>query len=630
MMQKVQRFGAAMFTPVLLFSFAGIMTAICVLMTNTALFGSLAASGTAWFGIWKTLQAGAFTVFAIIPILFVVGLPIGLANKSQGRAAMESLVIYATFNYLVNGILANFGSAFGFSNFDKIQIIPNSTNQGLTNIMGIKTLDTSIIGALIVAGITVWLHNRYFDKKLPDFLGTFQGSPYVVILGFILMIPLALITCWGWPKVQMGISSLQNFMKSSGVLGVGIYCFLQRVLIPTGLHHFIYIPFIYGPAVVPEGLQPWWFTHLSSIAASTKPLKEIAPQMGFALFGHEKVFLIPAICLAFYFTAKKSKKESTAALLIPAGLTSLLAGITEPVEFTFLFVAPPLWLVYSTLAAIMDATLYAFGVVGMFENGLIEYITQDWIPLWTNHWQTFIIEIVISLIFSGITFFVFKFMIEHFNYLTPGRETIDDDPTLISKKEFLAKNQSNISSNPYQERAEAYLSGLGGVENIVELASCATRLRVTVKDEGKLASDDTFKAAKASGVVHHGKAIQVIVGLDVPQVLETIQELINKQGADISNIDSQNSNKIFDLNNPIAKKAALIVDSAGEIQNITDVTGNKDRLTISVKNPTTVDPKDVFLSLGLDIKNIAIIGQQVEIDISDAKQIAGVINKILG
>ncbi len=153
---------------------------------------------------------------------------------------MESVITYLTYNYFIGAMLTHWGAAFGIPNFDKIQIVANATNHGLTNIAGIKTLDTSILAALVVALIVTWLHNKYFDKKLPDWLGTFQGSTYVYVLSFFLMIPLALITCWGWPKVQLGISSMQHFIVSSGFIGVWIYNFLNRILIPTGLHHLVY------------------------------------------------------------------------------------------------------------------------------------------------------------------------------------------------------------------------------------------------------------------------------------------------------------------------------------------------------------------------------------------------------
>ncbi len=534
MMQKFQKFGAAMFVPVLLFSFAGIVVALGSLFTNQAVFGSLANPETTWNSVWDTINAGGWTVFKQEALLFVVGLPIGLANKSQGRAAMEAVITYLTYNYFVGAILSHWGASFGIPNFNKIQIVENSTNHGLTEIAGIKTLDTSIIGALIVAGIVIWLHNRYFDKKLPEWLGTFQGSTYVYILGFFVMIPLALLTCWGWPKVQLGITGMQHFIVNSGVVGIWIYNFLNRVLIPTGLHHLVYIPFQFGPAVVAGGLQPYWLKHLTQFALSTHPLKQLAPQLGFQLYGNEKIFLAPVICLAFYATAKKNKKKQTSALLIPAALTSFLAGITEPIDFTYLFAAPVLWIIYSLLSATMNTIMFSLGVVGNMTGGAIDIAAENWIPLWNNHWQTYLVEFLVGIVFAVITFFVFKIMIEKFNYITPGREEDDEDVHLLNKKEYQAKKAKQqaqtsgnaVESDPYITRATAFLDLLGGSANITELSSCATRLRVSVKDPAKMGSDDQFKEAKAINVVHHGKAIQVIVGLDVAQVLEAMQELM--------------------------------------------------------------------------------------------------------
>ncbi|TLF42466.1 PTS alpha-glucoside transporter subunit IICB [Lacticaseibacillus zeae] len=618
-MQKLQRFGAAMFTPVLLFTFAGIMTAICILMTNEQIFGGLAAPGTNWYGVWQTLQAGAFTVFNIIPLLFVVGLPIGLAKQSPGRAAMEAVVIYASWNYMINAILTNWGPAFGFKNFAKMEIVANSTNQGLTNIIGIKTLDTSIVGALVVAGIVVWLHNRYFDTKLPDWLGTFQGSSYIVILGLFCMIPLAVLTCFLWPKVQMGISALQGFMKASGVFGIWVYAFLERVLIPTGLHHFIYIPFEYGPAAVSGGLKAWWFANLNTLGQSTRPIKELAPLMGFEGYGFEKVFGMLGIGLGLYATAKPSKKKETAALLIPAVLTGMLAGITEPVEFTFLFAAPLLWFVHAFLAATMDAIMFAVGVVGEFSGGLIGWASENWIPLWQHQWKTYLLQIAIGIVFVVIYYLAFKYLILKFKLVTPGREPEDQAAKLMTKKEYKAAKaaEKNSVTDPYTQRAIAYLSALGGSENIKEITSCATRLRVTVNDEAKVAPDAEFKANKAVNVVHHGKALQVIVGLDVPQVLEKIQGLMPDQDTNTVAPVSQPTDV-----SPESQTAALLSDSLGTNENIQSATAHDNVVVAIVKDPQQVDPVNVFKSLGVGIKDVQMSGTKVTITFSEVADIA--------
>lgn len=619
MMQKLQRFGAAMFVPVMLFSFAGIVVALGSLFNNPTLFGSLAKPGTTWYAVWDTISAGGWTVFNQEGILFVVGLPIGLANKSRGRAAMEAVITYLTFNYFIGAMLTHWGSSFGIPNFDKIQIMPNQTNHGLTMIAGIKTLDTSIVGALIIAGIVIWLHNKYFDKKLPEWLGTFQGSTYVYFLGFFLMIPLALLTCWGWPKVQMGITSMQHFIVNSGFIGIWIYTFLNRVLIPTGLHHLVYIPFQFGPAVVAGGLQPYWLKHLSEYAASTKPLSQLAPFEGYQIYGNEKIFLVPAICYAFYVTAKKNKKKQTAALLIPAALTAVLAGVTEPVDFTYLFAAPVLWIIYSVLSATMNTIMWGFGLRGNMTDGAIGIASMNWIPLWQNHWQTYVMQFIVGIIFAIITFFIFKEMIKKFNYVTPGREADDEEVHLLNKKEYKAKKaaqnaEQENAGDPYIGRATAYLDLLGGASNIAELSSCATRLRVTVNDPDKVGNDAQFRAAKAVSVVRHGKALQVIVGLDVPQVLESIQGLMEKAGSTAS----------VTQEDPETEQAVGFIDSLGGRDNIKKLDSCSTRLRVHVYDMSKVADDKQFTDLGAH----QVTRENDEIDVVVGLNVENIISKM--
>lgn len=359
MMEKVQRFGGAMFTPVLLFSFSGLMVSLAIIFKNPMLVGSIANEGTTWFGIWSIIEDGAWMVFNQMELLFVIGLPIGLAKKANARAVMEAFVVYVTFQYFVSGMLSNFGSFFGVDFSQEV-----GGTSGLKLIAGIKTLDTGIIGAILISAIVVYIHNRFFDTKLPDFLGIFQGSSLVVIIGFFAMLPLAFLTALIWPKLQMGINSMQDFLAGAGVLGVWIYTFLERILIPTGLHHFVYSPFIFGPAVVPDGITKAWMANLNDFSATTTPLKQLFPEGGFALHGNSKMFGSLGISAAFYFTARPENRKRVLSILIPVTLTAFLAGITEPLEFTFLFISPPLFAIHAVLAATMAATMYAFGVVG--------------------------------------------------------------------------------------------------------------------------------------------------------------------------------------------------------------------------------------------------------------------------
>lgn len=522
MMQKIQRFGAAMFVPVLFFAFYGIVVGFSVLFTNPDIVGSIANEGTLWSNFWYIVQQGGWTVFNQIPLLFVVGLPIALSKKAQARACLESLLIYLTFNYFINAILTISGATFGVD-FSLNAGINNGVSSGLAMIAGIKTLDTGMIGAILIAAISVYLHEKFFDKKLPDYLGIFQGSCFVAIVGFIAMIPTAFLMCLLWPKVQNGIGYLQGFLSTSGTIGVWIYTLLDRLLIPTGLHHFIYGPFMFGPAVVSEGVVAYWTQHLSDFATSAHTLKEMFPGGGFALTSSSKIFGSIGISLAMYFTAKPEKRKVVAGLLIPATLTAIVAGVTEPLEFTFLFIAPGLFVVHSILAATLSAILYSIGLVGNFGGGLIEWFSLNWIPLFKYHSDVYIKQVIIGLTFSVIYFFVFRFLILKFNIKTPGREDESKETKLYTKKDYKNKKEKGDS---YNTKAEMFLNALGCKENIENVTNCATRLRISVKDENKVLGDSAFKEAGAHGIVRKGKAIQIVVGLSVAQVREEFEKLV--------------------------------------------------------------------------------------------------------
>jgi len=521
-MQKIQRFGGAMFTPVLLFGVFGIIVAISILCKNPMIFGKIAENGTGWYDFWYIIEQGAWTVFNQLPLLFVIALPIGLAKKNHARACMESFLIYVIFNYFISAMLTLWGPAFGV-NFDQTA----KAGSGLAMIANIKTLDMGMIGAIVVASISVYLHDKLFDVNMPDYLGIFKGSSLVVVAGFVIMIPLAYIFCLIWPQIQGGISSLQGFLKTSGVFGVWIYTFLERILIPTGLHHFIYIPFIFGPAAVNGGIQAYWLEHIKDFALSTKPLIELFPQGGFALHGMSKIFGCPGIALAIYFTAQPHRRKKVAALLIPAVITAVLCGITEPLEFTFLFVAPLLFFVHACLAGTLAAVMYTFGVVGNFGGGILDTaLFQNWVPLFKNHYMTYTVQILIGFIFTGIWFIVFKFLIIKLNLKTPGRGD-EDEVKLYNKADYKAKQNEDIRD----VKAAAFLKALGGKENIADVTNCATRLRVNVKDDTLVKASNVFVDAGAHGLVHNKNSIQVIVGLSVPQVRERFEELLKNDFA---------------------------------------------------------------------------------------------------
>ena len=523
MLSQIQRFGGAMFTPVLLFPFAGIVVGIAIMLRNPLFVGEALTDPNSLFAqIVHIIEEGGWTVFRNMPLIFAVGLPIGLAKQAQGRACLAVLVSFLTWNYFITAMGMTWGDFFGVD----FSADPTA-GSGLTMMAGIKTLDTSIIGAIVISGIVTALHNRYFDKPLPVFLGIFQGTSFVVIIAFLVMIPCAWLTLLGWPKVQMGIESLQAFLRSAGALGVWVYTFLERILIPTGLHHFVYGPFIFGPAAVEGGIQVYWAQHLQEFSQSTESLKTLFPEGGFALHGNSKIFGSLGIALALYFTASPENRVKVAGLLIPATLTAVLVGITEPLEFTFLFISPLLFAVHAVLAASMATVMYLCGVVGNMGGGLLDqFLPQNWIPMFHNHAGMMFTQIAIGLAFTAIYFTIFRALILRFNLKTPGRE--DSEIKLYTKADYKAARGQTTAATPDTKLGQAagFLQALGGAGNIGSINNCATRLRIALHDMAKTQSDDVFKALGAHGVVRRGNGIQVIVGLHVPQVRDQLETLM--------------------------------------------------------------------------------------------------------
>lgn len=525
MKQKIQRFGGAMFTPVLLFAFAGIMVGLSTIFKNPQIMGSMAEPNTVWYKVWFIIEEGSWTVFRQLPLLFAIALPISLAKKQNARACMEAFVIYLTFNYFLSALLAQFGANFAIDFSAEV-----GGTSGLAMISGIKTLDTGMMGAILISGIVVYIHNKFYDVDLPDFLGAFKGSAFVVIIGFFVMIPVALVVVIIWPKVQGGMIELQTFFKSAGSIGVGAYVLLQKLLLPVGLHHFIYAPVLFDSAIVEGGTVVYWANHLNEFVSSTLPLKELYPMGGFSNGELAKVFGAIGIAWAFYSTAKPNKKKVVAAIMIPATLTSIMTGITEPLEFTFLFIAPLLYIVHSVLSSLLAMVMLWFGVIGEFGMGLPNIISVNIVPLFKGREGMYLTLLVIGVMFTLIYYLVFKYLILKFDYKTPGREDDEEETKLYSKSEYnsrkeLNKKEEKLISGLSNE--QALIEALGGRENIVEISNCATRLRLSVVDENLVQDLDTFKKLGAVGLVKSGKSIQVIIGLNVPQVREKIEVLIS-------------------------------------------------------------------------------------------------------
>lgn len=506
MMQKLQRFGGAMFIPVLIMPAMGLLLGLGSIMTNAEIVGDLAKEGTFWYIFWKLIVDGSYVVFQNIPLLFVIGLPIGLAKVAKSRAALEAFVIYMFFNMFINSLLTNAGSYFGVDISQEV-----GGTSGLAMIGGVKTLDTSMIGALFVAGIVIWIHNRYYNKKLPEVLSIFQGSALITVIGFIVMIPVALLTALIWPNIQDWIASLQSFMKTSGVLGVGLYNTLERFLIPTGLHHFVWQPFVYGPAFVNEGLLTNWFTNLGDIATSSESMTILFPGGGFMMFGNTKVFGSLGIAIAIILASKPEKRKITIGLILPVALTAVLTGITEPLEFTFLFLSPVLFLIHAVLDGLSFVILTWLDIhIGYtFSGGFIDFFLFGILPGKEPWW----LVILVGLVFAVLYYFIFRFFIVKFDLKTPGREDTEENG-----------NEEKVSIGddlPYN-----ILEAMGGKENIAHLDACITRLRVQVNDIHNVDKEE-LKKLGAAGVLEVGNNIQAIFGPKSDTLKSQIQDIMS-------------------------------------------------------------------------------------------------------
>ena len=320
------------------------------------------------FYILNTLKTVSNVVFTLIPVLFAISISFGMAKEDKEVAAFAGFIGYYTFLVSASCMINS-----GFMNFDSLQI---------SIILGVETLDMGAVAGILTGVTVAALHNKYHKVVFPVAIAFYGGKRFVAIVVILAMALLGQVAPFIWAPVSAGINGLGTLISESGLLGVFSFGFLERLLIPTGLHHFIYIPFIFGPAVVDGGIQAYWLQHIQEFAQSTKPLIELFPQGGFALHGMSKIFGCPGIALAIYFTAKPERRKKVAAILIPAVITAVLCGITEPLEFTFLFIAPVLFLIHAILAGTLAATMYFFGVTGNFGGGVLDCaLFQNWVPL---------------------------------------------------------------------------------------------------------------------------------------------------------------------------------------------------------------------------------------------------------
>ena len=487
----LQNFGKSLYGPVLILPIVGLFIAFGNVLGNGNLAEYLPFLGHPLIqSVGQLIAKSAVSVLVNLALVFAVGIPIGLATRDKGYAALIGLVTFIVFINAMNVTLQLQG-----------ELAPAEQMKAA--------------GQSMVLGV----HNKYSGVQFNGAMAIYSGHCFVAIVMLPVSMLLGVVMSELWPYAQHGISALALAIKGSGPFGVAIYGFLERILVPTGLHHLVYTPFLYTElggtqevcGATYQGARNIYFAEMAC-----PDVKQLSSTVVWDARGISKMFGLPAAALAMYMTAKPERKAIAKAILIPAALTSLLVGVTEPIEFSFLFVAPLLFVVHAVLTGIGMMLFSLFGVHAIGANGIIDFILYN-LPLGTekSNWPMYI---VVGLIMFALYFVVFRFLILRFNMKTPGREDEDQETRLYSKQEYQAKGNND-------ELGESIVVGLGGRENIEVVDNCYTRLRVTVKDVA-IIDEPRLKATGAKGIIKQGNNVQVVYGLHVKKMREAVETFL--------------------------------------------------------------------------------------------------------
>ena len=515
----IQQVGKSFFLPVSVLPIAGLLLGLGSSFTNqttieTYHLTGLLGSGTVLNGLLTIMSQVGTAIFGNLPLIFALAVALGMARKEKAVAVLSSGIAFIVMHTSINAMLKISG-----------YILPDGSQadfvlQGqLSSVLGITSLEMGVFGGIIVGLGVAALHNKFYKQELPMALSFFSGVRFVPIISTIVYIFVGILCFFVWPFVQSGIFTLGNLVTASGYAGTFIFGFLERALIPFGLHHVFYIPFwqtaLGGTAtidgVVVAGAQNIFFAELASpntVRFSVDACRFMSGKYSFMMAG------LPAAAYAMYKCARPENKKVVAGLLFSAGLTSFLTGITEPIEFTFLFIAPALFILHCGLAGLSFLLCHLLNIcIGTtFSCGLIDFTLYGLLqgPTKTN-WP---MMLVLFVIYAIGYYLIFSFLIKKFNIMTPGREENSANIKLYTKEDL--KNKNNTKS-------ELILEGVGGVDNLVDIDACATRLRLTVVDEN-LVNEELLKESGAKGVIKKGKGIQIIYGPQVTVIKSDFEE----------------------------------------------------------------------------------------------------------
>lgn len=520
----LQRVGRSFMLPIALLPVAGLLLGIGSSFTNETMLAayglnSVIHPGTLIYTILDVMSQTGSAVFNNLALLFAMGVAIGMARKEKEVAALSGAVAYIIMNTAIQAMINAAGG---------VEAMPaNST----TTMLGITTLQMGVFGGIVVGLGVAALHNKFYKIELPQVLAFFGGTRFVPIISSIVYLVVGIAMFYIWPVVQSGIAALGALVLASGYAGTFIYGLLERALIPFGLHHVFYMPFwqtaVGGTAIIDgvtvTGAQNIFFAELASKSTtvfSVSATRFMAGKFPFMMFG------LPGAALAMYQCAKPEKKKVAGGLLLSAALTAFLTGITEPLEFTFIFVALPMYAVHCVLAGLSFMLMHILNVgVGMtFSGGLIDLVLFG--VMQGNAKTHWIWVVVVGAVYFVLYYIIFRFMISKFDYKTPGRDDAEE-VKLYTRADVNTRSAASGSTAPAGDDPVSALivEGLGGAANLSDVDCCATRLRCTVKDAA-LVRQDVLKASGASGVICRGNGVQVVYGPKVAVIKAKLEDYL--------------------------------------------------------------------------------------------------------
>ena len=520
----LQRVGRSFMLPIALLPVAGLLLGIGSSFTNETMLAayglnSVIHPGTLIYTILDVMSQTGSAVFNNLALLFAMGVAIGMARKEKEVAALSGAVAYIIMNTAIQAMINAAGG---------VDAMPaNST----TTMLGITTLQMGVFGGIVVGLGVAALHNKFYKIELPQVLAFFGGTRFVPIVSSIVYLVVGIAMFYIWPVVQSGIAALGALVLASGYAGTFIYGLLERALIPFGLHHVFYMPFwqtaVGGTAIIDgvtvTGAQNIFFAELASKSTtvfSVSATRFMAGKFPFMMFG------LPGAALAMYQCAKPEKKKVAGGLLLSAALTAFLTGITEPLEFTFIFVALPMYAVHCVLAGLSFMLMHILNVgVGMtFSGGLIDLVLFG--VMQGNAKTHWVWVVVVGAVYFVLYYIIFRFMISKFDYKTPGRDDAEE-VKLYTRADVNARSAASGSTAPAGDDPVSALivEGLGGAANLSDVDCCATRLRCTVKDAA-LVKQDVLKASGASGVICKGNGVQVVYGPKVAVIKAKLEDYL--------------------------------------------------------------------------------------------------------